>query len=145
MIELTEEQQRELTQPEPIAIDPRTQEEYVLVRRAVYERLRVFLDETVLATGELVDRVMAEDDGNDPTLESYQSPESGAGTSLTGRIRRKLLGISRQALIRRTSVARTSPPGSPHCPTPAAGAPPPATPPAGSRRAGTSPAGRPPR
>jgi hypothetical protein len=84
MIELTDEQQRELAQPEPIAIDPRTQEEYVLVRRAVYERLRVFLDETVLATGEIVDRVMAEDDANDPTLESYQLPESSAGTSPIG-------------------------------------------------------------
>jgi hypothetical protein len=73
MIELTDEQRQELAQPEPIAIDPQTQEEYVLVRRHVYERLRVLLDDAVLATGELVDRVMAEDDANDPSLESYQS------------------------------------------------------------------------
>jgi hypothetical protein len=31
-------------------------------------------DDTVLATGELVDRVMAEDDANDPPLASYQDP-----------------------------------------------------------------------
>ena len=30
------------------------------------------LDETVLATAELVDRVMAEDDANDPNLAEYQ-------------------------------------------------------------------------
>lgn len=30
-------------------------------------------DETVLATGELVDRIMAEADANDPALDSYQS------------------------------------------------------------------------
>jgi hypothetical protein len=73
MIELTHEQQQELTQPEPIAINPRTQEQYVLVRRPVYERIRAFLDDAVLATGELVDRIMAEDDANDATLASYQS------------------------------------------------------------------------
>jgi len=69
MIELTDEQQRELTRPEPIAINPRTQEEYVLVPRHLYERVRAVLDDTVLATGELVDRVMA----HDPSLASYQS------------------------------------------------------------------------
>jgi hypothetical protein len=73
MIQLTDEQQRELTQPEPIAIDPRTQEECVLVRRHLYERLRALLDDAVLATGELVDQVMAADDANDPSLASYQS------------------------------------------------------------------------
>jgi hypothetical protein len=74
MIELTDEQRRELSGPEPAAIDPRTGEEYVLVRRAVYERFRSLLEDgDVLATGELVDRVMAADDANDPHLESYQS------------------------------------------------------------------------
>jgi hypothetical protein len=29
--------------------------------------------ETVFATAELLDRVMADDDANDPTLESYQT------------------------------------------------------------------------
>ena len=36
MIELTEEQQRKMDAPEPVAIDPRTQERYVLVRNMLY-------------------------------------------------------------------------------------------------------------
>ncbi len=40
MIELTPEQRPELRNAEPLAIDPETQETYVLVRRAVYERLK---------------------------------------------------------------------------------------------------------
>lgn len=43
MIELTDEQARELAQPEPVAIDPRTRERYVLVRRETYERLKALL------------------------------------------------------------------------------------------------------
>ena len=45
MIELTEQQRQELAQPEPIAIDPQTKEQYVLVRREVYARLRSALDD----------------------------------------------------------------------------------------------------
>lgn len=45
MIELTEEQRRELQLPEPAAIDPRTKETYVLVRKVVYDRLKALLDE----------------------------------------------------------------------------------------------------
>jgi hypothetical protein len=45
MIELTEEQRRELERPEPIAVDPQTKEEYVLVRRDVYARLKSALDD----------------------------------------------------------------------------------------------------
>lgn len=56
-----------------MAIDPQTKTEYVLVRREVYERLRDLLDDTpVLATAEMLDRIMAEDDKNDPSLASYQ-------------------------------------------------------------------------
>ncbi len=74
MIELTEEQGRRLASEAPVAIDPLTREEYVLVRRPVYERMKQQLaDDTVLATGEQVDRVMTEDDANDPHLASYQS------------------------------------------------------------------------
>ena len=40
MIELTNEQRNALTEPEPVVVDPCTREEYVLVRRALYERLR---------------------------------------------------------------------------------------------------------
>ena len=76
MIELTEEQGRQLDAPAPIVIDPRTKKTYVLVPEAVYVRFRNMLeddDEDILATGEMVDRIMAEDDANDPYLEEYQS------------------------------------------------------------------------
>jgi hypothetical protein len=45
MIELSEEQRRQLEGPEPVAIDPQTQEMYVLVRKAVYDRLKGFLED----------------------------------------------------------------------------------------------------
>jgi len=75
MIELTEAQRRELCESEPLAIDPVTQETYVLVRKEAYERLKKLLvlddyepDEGLAHMNE----VMAEDDANDPLLESYQ-------------------------------------------------------------------------
>ncbi len=75
MIELTEQQRRELSGPEPIAIDPVTRATYVLVRREAYERLKTLLamddydpDEGAAHMNE----VMAEDDAKDPYLESYQ-------------------------------------------------------------------------
>ena len=40
-IELTEQQRKQLNAPQPIAIDPATNEEYVLVRRKVFERMQV--------------------------------------------------------------------------------------------------------
>jgi hypothetical protein len=43
MIVLTEEQRRELEQAEPVAVDPLTKKEYVLVSREVYEKLRPIL------------------------------------------------------------------------------------------------------
>src|SRR5260370_11185555 len=55
MIELTDEQRQELSAPEPVAIDPRTRQTYVLVRRETYERLKALLaldDCTWLALGE---------------------------------------------------------------------------------------------
>ncbi|MBM4070217.1 MAG: hypothetical protein FJ271_14875 [Planctomycetes bacterium] len=83
MIELTQQQLHDLQESGPIAINPTTNEEYVLVPRLVYERMcRIMGNDDVLASGELVDRVMAEDDANDPTLASYQSldewPDHGA-------------------------------------------------------------------
>jgi hypothetical protein len=75
MIELTDEQARELAQPEPVAIDPRTREAYVLVRRETYERWKALLalDEYDAEEGAaLINEVMAEDDAGDPLLESYQ-------------------------------------------------------------------------
>lgn len=75
MIELTQEQRQELNAPEPTAIDPETKEEYVLVRKEVYARLRALLEDDFDPRDAypLVDRIMGEDDANDPTLESYQS------------------------------------------------------------------------
>jgi hypothetical protein len=45
VIELTEQQRLELATPAPIAIDPQTRNEYVLVRREVYDRFKKLLDE----------------------------------------------------------------------------------------------------
>jgi hypothetical protein len=45
MIELTEEQRLELIGSEPIVIDPQTHEEYVLVRKNVYLKLKGLLDD----------------------------------------------------------------------------------------------------
>jgi len=75
MIKLTDEQARELSQPEPVAVDPRTQQTYVLLPREAYDRLK-----TLLATDDYnpdegtshINEVMAEDDAGDPLLEGYQ-------------------------------------------------------------------------
>jgi hypothetical protein len=75
MIKLTAQQRHELNAPEPVAIDPQTNETYVLVRQSVYERLKSLLalddydpDEAVAD----INKIMAQDDANDPLLESYQ-------------------------------------------------------------------------
>jgi hypothetical protein len=73
MIELTDDQRRELSEPEPTAVDQHTRAEYVLVRKEAYQRKKaLFVDGTAYATGELVDGVMAEDDANDTHLAEYQ-------------------------------------------------------------------------
>jgi hypothetical protein len=75
VIVLTEQQGLELYVPEPVAIDPRTQQTYVLVRQAVYERLKAVLDVGEYDPDEgaaFINEVMAEDDAHDPLLESYQ-------------------------------------------------------------------------
>jgi hypothetical protein len=79
MIELTDEQRQELGKEEPARVrDPRTNDTYVLVRSEVYERLRVLLaDDTVYTTAEMVDKVMAEDDANDPYLAELQRKYGG--------------------------------------------------------------------
>jgi len=78
MIELTNEQRQELNRPEPVAIDPQTQQTYVLVRREIYDRLRALLDEeTVYTTAEMLDRVMATDDAHDPYLAELQKKYGG--------------------------------------------------------------------
>jgi hypothetical protein len=45
MIELTQEQRRELAHPAPVAVDPETRQTYVLVRAEVYERIKHILDD----------------------------------------------------------------------------------------------------
>jgi hypothetical protein len=74
MIELTEQQRHELTGPEPIAIDPVTQATYVLVPRETYERLKALLamdDYDPDEGAAYINEIMAEDDVNDPYLQSY--------------------------------------------------------------------------
>lgn len=45
MIELTEEQRQQLAGPEPVVIDPQTHEEYVLIRKNVYQQIKGLLDD----------------------------------------------------------------------------------------------------
>jgi hypothetical protein len=75
MIELTEKQRQELSEPEPMVLDPQTQIAYVLVRKEAYARMKALLamDEYDPDEGmALMNEVMAEDDVHDPLLESYQ-------------------------------------------------------------------------
>jgi hypothetical protein len=76
-IELTDEQQ-DLLQAEnsgPLRVlNPRTKETFFLVPAGVYERLTSLLHDEYDPREAYpnVDRVMAEDDANDPYLECYQ-------------------------------------------------------------------------
>jgi hypothetical protein len=78
MIELTEQQRRELAQsPEtpPRVVDPATQAAYVLLPVDLYERVRSIVEDEEIdmaKVGLLVDRAMREDDTGDPTLDFYQ-------------------------------------------------------------------------
>lgn len=75
MIELTEQQRKELNAPEPTVLDPQTGESYVLVRRETYERFKALLTLDDYDPDEgagYINEVMAEDDAKDPYLESYQ-------------------------------------------------------------------------
>ncbi len=75
MIELTEQQRQELTEPEPVAIDPETKTKYVLVRQEVYERLKTLIaidDYDPDEGAAYINELMADDDTKDPYLESYQ-------------------------------------------------------------------------
>lgn len=73
MTELTARQQQELGEREPVLVDPRTQERYVLVRKAVFDRMRELLqDDVVFTTADMLDRVMAQDDAQDPHLAELQ-------------------------------------------------------------------------
>jgi len=73
MIELTEQQRQELTGMDaPQFLDPGTGKTYVLVPTELYERLRGLLEEEPRVTGEMVDRLMEEEDQDDATLAFYQ-------------------------------------------------------------------------
>jgi hypothetical protein len=73
MIELTEQQRRQLaTTDVPQMLDPEAGKTYVLVATEVYEQLRRLLEEEPRVTGEMVDRLMEEEDRDDPTLALYQ-------------------------------------------------------------------------
>jgi hypothetical protein len=75
MIELTEKQREELRSPEPVAIDPQKKEAYVLVRKAVYERLRALIEDdgpNMCQVAALVHHAMREDDEHDSALAFYQ-------------------------------------------------------------------------
>lgn len=73
MIQLTEQQRRELTATDaPQLLDPETGKTYVLVPTEVYERLKGLLEDETRVTGEMADRLIEEEDRDDPTLASYQ-------------------------------------------------------------------------
>jgi hypothetical protein len=76
MIELTEEQRRELRQGTPIRVAlPEIGAECVLLRADVYERLRSLVEDDMLdmrTVALLIAQNMREDDEHDPLLESYQ-------------------------------------------------------------------------
>jgi hypothetical protein len=62
MIELNEEQRRELEKPEPARVrDPKTNETYVLVREDIYKHMRQILDGFTRSAG-----------WDDPSLDVYE-------------------------------------------------------------------------
>lgn len=73
MIELNEQQRQQLAAADtPRILDPKTGKTYVLVPTEVYERLVSLLEDEPKVTGEMVDRLMEEEDRDDPTLAFYQ-------------------------------------------------------------------------
>jgi hypothetical protein len=81
-IELTLEQRREIQHGSarpPRLKDPVTGQDYVLLHADVYERVRYLVEDDFEPRDAypFVDRVMAEDDANDPHLESYQQLRRG--------------------------------------------------------------------
>jgi hypothetical protein len=76
MIELTEQQQRVLEDTSGVAraVNPRTNETYVLVPEHVYQRVQAVLDDDLdpQQVAFLVSETMREYDVDDPLLESYQ-------------------------------------------------------------------------
>jgi hypothetical protein len=80
IIELTPAQQEALRHNShpPRLRDPKTGTSYVLVREELYERLKSLLSiDSIYTTAEMLDRVMAEDDANDPYLVELQQRYQG--------------------------------------------------------------------
>jgi hypothetical protein len=75
MIELTEEQRQELSEAEPTAIDPKTKQTYVLVRKNVYDRIKGLLYDDGQWTDDELRIVLArsaEANGrNEPKMDDY--------------------------------------------------------------------------
>jgi hypothetical protein len=72
-IELTAEQLKATSQGPVHVTDPATNEMYVLLRAQEYEEMTLSDDDPSMEENSLlVDRIMAEDDANDPYLDSYQ-------------------------------------------------------------------------
>jgi PHD/YefM family antitoxin component YafN of YafNO toxin-antitoxin module len=60
MIELSEEQRRELSEAQPVAIDPRTRQVYVLVPEQAYERIKELVYDDSPWSDEEMDLLAAE-------------------------------------------------------------------------------------
>ena len=76
MIELTQEQRQELSQAEPTAVDPETHETYILVRKAVYERVKGILsidEEWAKCTYAAAMEAFARDGWDDPRMDIYDT------------------------------------------------------------------------
>lgn len=76
-IELNEQQQRILAGRDDgpaLVVNPATAERFILVPAAVYERMKFVLEDDFDPREfyPLVDRIMADDDANDPHLDAYQ-------------------------------------------------------------------------
>ena len=73
MFELTEQQRQELNNPEPLAIDPATQQTYVLVRREVYQQMKALVEGSldIREAYPLLDAVAAKEGWADPAMDIY--------------------------------------------------------------------------
>jgi hypothetical protein len=72
-IELTADQLKATFQGPVRVTDPTTNETYVLLRAQAYEEMTMSADDPSMEEiALLVDKTMAEDDANDPYLDSYQ-------------------------------------------------------------------------
>jgi hypothetical protein len=73
MIELTEHQRQELDMPEPLVIDPGTQQTYVLVRWEDYQQMKGLVEGKldIREAYALMDAVAAKEGWDDPALDIY--------------------------------------------------------------------------